>query len=185
MRNIFIPLSFTALLFGVAGIQCRKDKPSSVLPPITQEGRNTIGFKVNDEVWVPYYKCSFGGNPCAEISARYGPPSTSPDHFSLKVARESSYLSIISQVPLTVTGNKFDSVNIKYLGKKSSGVTHEWSKMWNGTLGIFEITKIDPVGKIISGIFSFKLYSTYGGITDSIDITDGRFDFMMNACICR
>ncbi len=189
MRKFFTPLSIITFLFLIAGIQCRKDKISSVLPPVTQEGRNTIGFKVNGEVWVPYYKCGFGSNPCGEISARYGPPYNSIDHFSFGATQNTSenysYLTIVGLFPITITGNKFDSVNIKYVGKKLSGVTHEWSKMWNGAPGIVEITRIDPISRVISGIFSFKLYNTYGGLTDSIEITDGRFDFTMNACICR
>ena len=41
--------------------------PPATLPPITQEGKNTFGCKVDGEVWVPYYKCGGTGNPCGEL----------------------------------------------------------------------------------------------------------------------
>ena len=67
---ILIALATYSLL---ASNHCKKDPTSNAkLPPATQEGRNTVGFMIDDEVWVPYYKCRFMGDPCGEISARYG-----------------------------------------------------------------------------------------------------------------
>ena len=57
----------------LASNHCRKDPTSNAkLPPATQEGRNTVGFMIDDEVWVPYYECRFMGDPCGEIHSSYG-----------------------------------------------------------------------------------------------------------------
>jgi len=47
-------------VFGIIiASNCHKDKfAPAVLPEATQEGKNTIGFSVNGEVWRPYYKCT-------------------------------------------------------------------------------------------------------------------------------
>lgn len=51
---------FTILTTG----SCKKDPiKNAVLPPATQEGKNTVGFTINSEVWVPYYKCQSFSNP--------------------------------------------------------------------------------------------------------------------------
>lgn len=169
--------------------RCKKDKlPDPVLPPATQEGKNTIGFKVNGNIWLPYYECGFGSDPCGEISAKYGPPDNVNDHFAFQVAKRygtrHSSLSIGSFVPITTTGNKFDSVNINFRGENSSGNTDEWGKSLIGPQGVFEVTKVDRVARTISGIFSFTLYENNGS-GRTLDITEGRFDFKMNACHCR
>ena len=168
-------------------VQCKKDKPSKNLPPVTQEGKNTVGFKVNGEIWTPFYKCSYSGDPCGEISARYGPPYNSTDWFSFQVARSTSdhlsALTISSLTPITTIGDKFDSITINYLTGNGSNLGTSYNKTYQSSR-TFDITRIDIVNQIISGVFSFKLFNTSGG-TDSIEITDGRFDFRMNACICR
>ena len=169
---------------------CKKDKPSKNLPPITQEGKNTIGFKVNGEVWTPFYKCRYFGDPCGEISARYGPPSNVVERFSFGATRDNgqdfSYISILVTEPLTSIGAKYDASVIEYyVSKTGSNLGKSYTKSNLNSIGKFEVTKIDTQEQNISGIFSFKLYNTYSGVTDSLEITDGRFDFKMNACICR
>lgn len=71
------------------------------------------------------------------------------------------------------------------MGENSSGNNDDWGKHWAAGLpGEFEITKIDMANQIISGIFSFTLYENNGS-GRTLEITDGRFDFKMNACLCR
>ncbi len=74
MRN---PLTSLILIifFSLSLSYCHKNKlPAAVLPEATQEGKNTVGFTLNGEVWVPYYKCCWSCDPCGEFSADYGPP---------------------------------------------------------------------------------------------------------------
>ena len=68
---VILTLSTLIICFSLTG--CKKDPTKNAkLPPITQEGKNTIGFTIDGEVWVPYYKCSLMGDPCGEIHASYG-----------------------------------------------------------------------------------------------------------------
>ena len=187
MKPILSVIAFATIVV-FSSPHCKKEKISSVLPPITQEGKNTIGFKVNGQVWVPYFMCNIGANPCGEIDARYGPPNNFPQFFSFGATKKTShvysYISIVGNEPITTVGNKYDSVNIEYRTGNGSSLGTSYSKSPFTTTGVFEITRIDQFNQIISGIFSFKLYNVSGGL-DSVEITEGRFDFKMNACICR
>src|ERR1700733_2066445 len=54
------PLPYHVILFLLLYIntQCKKSAPPpNILPPMTQEGKNTFGCKINGEVWIPYYQC--------------------------------------------------------------------------------------------------------------------------------
>jgi hypothetical protein len=176
------------LLLSLPFTTCKKEHPpAAVLPAITQEGKNTIGFKIDGKVWVPYYKCGIGRDPCGEISFRYGPPYGPNNLLDFQIARQQSSglsaLTITSLTPITTIGNKCDSLNIDFQGEQWNGNNDVWNKNFNGPPGNFEITKLDTVNGIISGIFSFTLYEeNRSGRT--IQITDGRFDFKINACIC-
>jgi hypothetical protein len=63
MKNL-LTLLFTFML--LAGLQCPKDSnnpptpvtPEATLPPITTQGLNTVGCKIDGKVWVPYSKTS-------------------------------------------------------------------------------------------------------------------------------
>jgi hypothetical protein len=186
MPKIITPLLITSTLLLVC-VCCKKNHLPATLPSITQEGKNTVGFSLNGEVWLPYYKCNLGANPCGEISARYGPPYGPNNIIAFQVARQRngalSALTINSLFPITTIGNKYDSINIEFMGENSSGNNNEWSKSYIGPAGSFEITRLDSINKIISGIFSFTLFESNGS-GRSIQITEGRFDFRMNACIC-
>lgn len=70
MKNSYFLLLICFVVLSAVN-SCKKDPTkNATLPPATQEGKNTVGFTVNGEVWVPYYKCGFGQNPCGEISAK-------------------------------------------------------------------------------------------------------------------
>lgn len=183
-RTLLVLAIVTFFIFS----KCHKDNPPpAVLPPITQEGKNTVGFTINGEVWVPYYKCSLNGDPCGEISARYGLPLAFPNDLGFQFERQnggkSSGLTISSYVPIYTIGNKYDSVGIEYGGENSIGNSDQYSKSFYNNLGKFEITKLDTINQIISGIFEFTLYEGNGS-GRSIEIKNGRFDFKINACKC-
>src|SRR6185312_62260 len=98
-KFLFFSIALIALFFFSS---CKKDSTKNAkLPPITQEGTNTIGFTINGEVWVPYYKCRSFGNQCGEISATYGPSGGAAlDAFDFQITRQrgnkSSSLTISS-----------------------------------------------------------------------------------------
>ena len=183
MRKTIFTLTVLSLLCFTT---CKKDKPSSKLPPITQEGKNTVGFKVNGKVWTPFFECRYFDNPCGEISARYGHPNLEIGHFGFNLTRrvgdKHSSFGLGGVEPITTVGDKYAIANFTFRGENSRGTTDSWRRSWSASAppGIFEITKIDMDNQIISGIFSFTLYEENNS-GRTIEITEGRFDFKMNA----
>jgi hypothetical protein len=71
------------------------------------------------------------------------------------------------------TGNIFDSLEITF----SKGFCCDtYSAIPNYSPGSVNVTKLDTANKIMSGTFSFNLYTYIGQDLDSVVITDGRFD---------
>ena len=176
------------LLFSVV-IQCRKNKnnPPSELPPLTLEGKNTVGFKVNGQIWVPYSECSFSGNPCEELFAdvyQTQPSAALPISLSLAFGREGDNneftgFSIQTKTSGIYTiGNKIDSLTVLF--QKPVGQLY-YNYNYHGKAESVEITKLDKVNGIISGVFELTLYQS---INDSVKITEGRFDLRFPLCKC-
>ena len=85
-------------------IQCKKSSPSQELPPITQDGKNTFGCKVNGQVWIPNIECNFFTDPCGSMQVsvvRAYPDSAVPlaidFSFGNKTNGLTTYLSMISR----------------------------------------------------------------------------------------
>jgi hypothetical protein len=180
----FLLLAFSFLL--TTGMNCKKDPTkNAVLPPATQEGKNTVGFILNDEVWVPYGECK---TLCNKISARYGFPSAEEFGIDFQFTRErekagkSSALTISSTLigNITSVGEKIDSIGVSFRGENSSGNTDYYIGPLVGSK--FFITKLDTANKIISG--EFELILRESNSSKQIILKNGRFDFKMNACLC-
>lgn len=186
MRNLLILLLCILPLLSA----CKKEAPGTTLPEATQEGRNIAGFLLYGQVWVPFAKCKFSEDPCREISGNYGLPYTDEEYIDFKISRihndKHSSLIFTGQVPMTVPGEYSDDVNVIFSDEGSNGSAGRYT--YNGrsssSLGRFILTKVDQENQIISGTFSFTLIESNGS-GKTIEITDGRFDFKMNACICR
>jgi len=192
MKNIFF--LFIILFVFLFCTSCKKNRPSNVLPPITQIGANTFGCKINGQVWVPHYQCDSYCMGCVELADNIRPVySTSmfPLRFSMQAGKsEAPYSGIFSIGPASLrgltmedlsyiykVGNVFDSLGIDFI--TNSGY---YTPPNGDPNNIFQITKLDTVNKIISGIFSFTLYSSF---TDSVVITDGRFDLQIRGQYSR
>jgi hypothetical protein len=93
------------------------------------------------------------------------------------------WITISSFVPIYTTGNKYNSVGINFTAENSTGNYNQFGKSPYNNIGRFEITKLDTINKIISGIFKFTLMEKNSS-GRTIKIKDGRFDFKMNACKC-
>lgn len=182
----FIPV---LLIFAIlsTSLKCNKDKdtPPDILPPITQEGKNTFGCKINGEVWVPYYKCGGTGNPCGELYSDMFKLSQNQVPLEIHIAAGQrvnnieSYFSLESPLfnGIFTTGNKIDSIDFEY--RKGLIQYNEIPGM--GATNNIIITKLDTINKIISGTFGAVLYKS---LTDSVKITEGRFDLKFAACKC-
>lgn len=174
------------LIFLVSISACRKDHINNqILPAETQNGKNTIGFTLNGQVWLPYYTCSLGSDPCGKILARYGTGfGGRANHIGFSFTRRAngkfSFLQIspiLAISTITSTGNKIDSVSVGYFSDERKN----FANVLPGSN--LNITKLDTLGKIISGTFHFFL-SEYNNPGNTIEIKDGRFDLVFNACLC-
>jgi hypothetical protein len=183
--TLLILLYSTFLVNG----RCKKDKldPPTVLPPITQTGANTFGCRVNGEVWVPFEKCGIGSNPCGEIvvdivrtSQNQLPVEIHIGAGQRKRDNTSTAFSIQTKTNQSIysAGNKIDSVTINF--RKNDGSLY-YNYNYYSKIERFEITKLDTINKIIAGTFELTLYASP---TDSLKITEGRYDLKFQACTC-
>ena len=185
IRNL--PLCLLTLAF--LGLDCHKhqDNPPTELPPITQEGRNTCGCKIDGQVWVPYYSCKgLSADPCGEISSDiHRIPGQSSFFIQIGAAikyndNSLSFFNINTPVTagILTVGEKIDSVSIQFT-KPGSTDYNEFPGLDSKNHLI--ITKLDTVNNIISGTFQATLYHS---VRDSVNITEGRFDLTFAACKC-
>ena len=185
-------LGFLFLLF-FSNTHCRKSSPPpNILPPVTQEGKNTFGCKVNGEVWIPYYQCEVINifSKCKELQTVMTSADTTsklPIDFELSVSREltpdGSFSSFIIGARILKT-SKFDSfLTVDY---RKDSISYSPQYPVSNASNAITLTKLDTVNQIISGTFYFTLYGPYGPTNgDSVVITDGRFDLTYNACLCH
>ena len=186
MKNIYFFSVVLAFLFCAS---CKKDQPPNVLPPdtlppITQTGANTFGCKINGQVWVPYYPCEdTWWNGAVEIQYGFNSPNKNsilPMGFGMIAENFTSHSSLIIGTIGTIIygkGNIIDTLNIGF-----SNDNGYYTPPNGDPNNIFQITKLDTVNKIFSGIFSFTLYASF---SDSVVITDGRFDFQITGQYSR
>ena len=181
-------------VFSISFFNCHKDNPIDVLPPITADGLNTIGFSVNGTVWTPFYQCNVSSNPCGKLEVMYDSQRGAPQHslvlsFGRKIPnKQLSYLLInglddhsgMNQYSITTHGEKIDSVHIEYVGDNSS-INYVGPFIKGSSL---LITKLDFDKKIIAGTFHFIL-NEYGNINNTIELKDGRFDLKLDVCECH
>jgi hypothetical protein len=175
------------LTFIVAFTTCKKDGPSTILPEATQEGKNTMGMKVNGEVWTPYYPCGAFLNPCGAMEFSYNKTNNLLYNINLGSSRNINGgkttfgFYTVPNASISSSGNKYDSIYVTYTDYMvASGGWVDYSKSYNPK-GKFIITKLDFAKEIISGTFEMTLYNN----GDSVVITDGRFDCKFYTCVCN
>ncbi|KHJ39510.1 hypothetical protein PBAC_00170 [Pedobacter glucosidilyticus] len=190
---------FTLLTLAIFALNsCKKDPTkNAVLPAATQEGKNTVGFTLNDEVWVPYAKCGLWlSQPCRKIAASYGGTNAKNInypvekgglalYFSREIEKDGkkSFLSISTfRTTITSIGEKIDSIDVFFSGDKVNGTNTTYSRILDGSR--FVITKIDTNKEVISGQFELILSENQNGTGKQIILKNGRFDLKMNACLC-
>lgn len=176
-------LAFVAL----AASNCKKNKPSAVLPEATRDGKNTIGFTIDEKVWLPYAKCGFAQDPCNEILAAWSSPVAAPDAIAFQFRREhngrSSSLTISSTDigTITGTGEKIDSIGVVFSDENAGGLNGRYAYPAAGST--FTITRFDKINKIISGEFELILQEQNQSGRQLV-LKNGRFDFIFNTCRC-
>ena len=158
---------------------CRKNAPNTVLPHITNSGQHTLGFFVNNDIWIPYDR---GSHEKHEL-----PPATLDKNGHLKIsstrvdeensARNWFCLEIESGCdgpgvyPISNRSCK-SPYQTYYYGENKNRVADVYS-IDTTHLNFIEIHHLDSDEQIISGTFAFDAYTESG---DTIKVRSGRFD---------
>jgi hypothetical protein len=173
MKKAFI-ISLLSLVF----LSCKKEVEE--LPPATQTGANTLGLKINGEMWVPR---GFAGLPDNDkliarllgnvliITAQDLSSSPTETEFELRI------------FGVTGTGTYTMNTNTSYPSGPTSYGYHvkrrltpldEWITSAVQT-GFVTITRLDTTAQIASGTFQFNAENRVNA-AQTISVTEGRFD---------
>jgi hypothetical protein len=169
---------FISIIIAFIGISCKKHKPPQPdnpygLPNATQTGANIFACRINGKNWI-----SDKGIFHIRGGINNDTLATSADK------NESGFELIVLIVKGSAKqGANYDfSDTTKALGEFS---TNKLCGSQTGTVyryfstdGSINITRIDPLNKIISGKFNF--IAPRGDCNDTLKITDGRFDIHYN-----
>ncbi|MEQ8927143.1 MAG: hypothetical protein RLO81_15085 [Fulvivirga sp.] len=197
MKNVFF-LFFLAI--PSAFISCSNDEPQPTLPPITEEGLNTFGCYVDGELLLPkdgspgigsiggganglmvYYLIDSATNSKGE---KFG-----PTYFAILA---SNYVDkggdlIYLYIPSIFEGEDYTINESHGHGSgASSPHSHVLGNLYDSddqvtrylsfpNSGKVTITRYDTIETIISGTFDLEMVDE-NSKTDTIKITDGRFD---------
>ena len=175
MKNIFL-LSF---IFFLAS--CTKE--ITELPEATQSGANTLGARINGELWGPQ---GFGIAPTAPLlEAKYyfdqtsylinarnfskQPTETELEIFLMGITGPGTYY-----LNTSTTKNPSGRVSYAHYVERKVNPINEWitSAQYTGSV---TITKADTVNRILSGTFEFRA-GTILGTAEPLTVTEGRFD---------
>ena len=182
-------LIIVCLLFAL--LACKKDdtKINFSLPAVTQEGKNTFGFLLNEQAWVNYGRICFtfgcddetlkGGynsNGTLRINAsRYlkkkGELATE-EYFDIEIK---SYKQLGTYLIDGTTQDEYIRF-VREDRKNNSRKTYLVDSTKNP--GILVVTQLDTVAMILSGSFEASLYNE-SNQADSIKISQGRFDIQL------
>jgi hypothetical protein len=189
MRN-----QYFIVLLALTLNSCKKEKLINSLPEATEHGQNTVGFIVEEKVWVPKWNESYDwGQQCEELRV-----SLVNNKFEISGGimingkRSDFYLHVDSMsaiLPFTTTGI-IDLQDSKGLFIKNGGGYS--STCGPGSNVSITITKFDNINKIISGKFeaqlgkilitNLDLEDLYPHSPGFITISDGRFDVHYDYC---
>jgi hypothetical protein len=177
----------SALCYLQSGCKKSKLEDSDGLPPLTFEGKNTIGCKINGNPWVPMGIVNGAGVTHPTSGGYYETAFFRGVHILIETNSSDGYIEFFcrnySGIGYLLPG--------RYLLNKNTGDIHFGTGQihsygyyhTNGKTyftdslrtGWIEILKSDSVNKIISGKFEFEAYNSLDAKT--YRITDGRFDY--------
>ena len=169
------PLLRLLLCLPLLTLACEKEPLDTLdeLVPATQEGANTLGCLIDGEVFY-----NRGGS--LNVQDIFGSSRSIPNKRISIVGREilsdgvANANSVIVRLTEPVLGSNsiFDPFDA-YVERDNGG--HETTYFVNTSMPYnVELSKLDEVDQIISGVFSFTVCDTITG--DCKLIADGRFD---------
>jgi hypothetical protein len=184
MKQLFC---IALLSFSLLSLHCGRGTvipPSSVpdtLPPVSQEGKNTIGSLVNGQVFIPrgnvglpnptaYYDPNTGGGSFHVSMTRFDIGDSVRRSFQIiagNINKTGTYPVTTPVGDVAVVYSRLlirTNTGCEYMGMDAAKVKQE---------GQLIITKLDTEQKIMAGTFTCTLI-TAG--CDTVRMTDGRFD---------
>lgn len=187
MKPLIKTLLFTPLCLLLFSASCKKDKADDGLPPLTFEGKNTIGCKINGVPWVPKGITGPGGI-IYPTSGGYFETAFFPGvHILIETNSSDGFIELFCR---NYSGAGYLPPAKYFLNKNTgdihfgTGQIHNYGYYYTSSKSYFtdslhngyiEILKSDSVNKIISGRFEFEGYNSSDGKV--YKITEGRFDY--------
>ncbi|HEY0770529.1 MAG TPA: DUF6252 family protein [Sphingobacteriaceae bacterium] len=157
-------------IFWLTGMKCEKsrEQANEALPEATREGKNTFGFSLNGEVWIPKgallerkldlsYDPNYNGGAMSIIAER-------------NISNEDEQFLSIGGIGINKIGTYNFTSAMKHVYYNDRNCVYNDNTTITGSI---TITRLDLAAKIISGTFSFKLEKNG---CPTINATDGRFD---------
>ncbi|MBO3272340.1 hypothetical protein [Hymenobacter defluvii] len=177
------PVCLLSLALSLALLSCEKE-PVDRLPAATQKGKNTAGFLVDGEAWLPKPSTlNPGNNPVNGYWAQTTKGPILGLSFSDKSLDTPSGLSItlrgvlgpgtypLNQEPHINLGEGRSAYGSYYRLEPAPAVRYYTGPTATGTV---TLTRLDLVKHIASGTFEFTPLEDGG--TRTVQITKGRFD---------
>jgi hypothetical protein len=191
--KMFLSILLSATVFIVA---CRKDDTGVTfqMPEKTQSGNNTFGFMLNDAVWTNYGQvCHLFMDGCREnLAGRYYPGDGNMILRADKVLYKDGSWNNIDNIELVLITHlrgagsysisAHDTIHVSYSTHEVGQTEINYILSETDPLFTISLIKIDTLNRIMAGEFSGKLFrrssdtSFATSTTDSLMITDGRFD---------
>ena len=166
---------FLFLLMILIGLLSCKDEyqDSSILPAVSQSGKNTGGALVDGKVWVA--KKEYIGKYMGGLINMY--------EYVNNEYKAQVYLSALNgsgMISINLTSRTdFDTNTVYTLDNAKSNYAVYGSSSHNAyftdsiNVGTFKFTKFDKVKRIFSGTFQFKARNFDGKL---VNVSEGRFD---------
>ena len=177
MKKILFPLFLAAAATWVALPACEKDKLDCPpdLPCATQTGENTFGCYINGKPWVAKVEPYVLDPAAHKIEASYDETNygTFNDNYVrlLGVYRGDTASSLIIHFKPLLQAGKVSINALNFYGIEFR-TPQKLYKIDPNSLYEIHFTKLDTVKNIASGTFYFTCISN----SDTLSVTDGRFD---------
>jgi len=178
---IFYPALF---LFSILFVTCKKvNEPEPLsLPPITMEGKNTMGCIINGELFTVSGKQLRGGWSHNGTHSFYASNST-PPYIFFSAKQEAPKIKILIVLELFEgksvyeLNNKEKSVGIVYMPANNymfASSEYTTTSEYKGRVEILKLVNNYETGEgFVSGLFEFDAIDSRG---DVIEVREGRFD---------
>lgn len=184
-------LLYVGFGWGLLGACTKDDIDPNGLPKATQSGKNTAGFLLNGQPWLPAINRSLPANPVvgATRSSRiYQGGRSLQISFARYQSQSSTEFTALNLIfhdlkqpgtfdlnqdidPFVISGPR--PPYAVYTADPEPGPKREYYTS-SITRGQVIITRFDTVARVVSGTFAAKVQEESG--TEVLDITQGRFD---------